>query len=614
MCGIAGVVGYREGARTDTREISALRDAQAHRGPDGAGSWISPDGRVGLGHRRLSIIDLSNRGHQPMSAEGGRYQLVFNGEIYNFALLRAELETQGFAFHSDSDTEVILNGYRAWGRGVLDRLSGMFAFALHDAETRETLLARDPLGIKPLYTLDDGRRLLFASEVQALHRVAGGGEVDPEALAYYLQWGSIAPPRTFYSRIRALPSGSWQQIRDRSVGEPTSYFQISDCLGQSEDMDEREAKTAARDALIQSARSHLVSDVPVGVFLSGGVDSSALLGLMSEAGEASLRSFTLAFDDPDLDESELARVSARTYGSDHTEIAIRTDEIGDRMPEAIHSLDQPTVDGVNSFFVAEAAAKAGLKVAVSGVGGDELFGGYGSFSRVPSIRRTYDRLAGIPLFPRLLARAVDASPRTRWRTRTSLALDFGGTYSGAYATCRMINTPREARSILAPQLADAVSACSPVEELARRVGADDLPEENRISALELQQYLEVQLLRDIDVVSMRHSLEVRTPLVDRDLLRALGRIPARFRLAGPAKRLLREAPRSAVPDAIWDRPKRGFTLPFDSWLRSGRIPLNLPEHPWLSGDELRRIRVAFESGRLHYSRIWQLLILREFMT
>jgi len=611
VCGICGSLEL-DARPVDGAAVGAMLRAMVHRGPDSGGQFEAPGLTAGI--RRLAVIDPAG-GTQPIANEDGTIEVVFNGEIYNFALLRAELEREGFEFHSDSDTEVILNGYRAWGRGILDRLSGMFAFALHDSKTRETLLARDPLGIKPLYTLDDGRRLLFASEVQALHKVAGGGDIDPEALAVYLQWGSIAPPRTFYSRIRALPSGCWQLIREGSVGEPKAYFQISDCLGRSEEMDEHEAKTAARDALRQSARSHLVSDVPVGVFLSGGVDSAALLGLMSETGGASLRTFTLAFDDPNLDERDLAKLSARTYGSDHTEIVMQVDEIGDRMPDAVRSLDQPTVNAVNSYFVAEAAAQAGLKVAVSGVGGDELFGGYGSFSRIPRIRSAYDKLARVPLLsPRLLARAVDATPRSRWRSRASLALDYGGTSAGAYVAERMINTQAEVRRIMAPEFADAVSACPPVKELEDRVRADSLPEEERISALELRQYLEIQLLRDIDAVSMRHSLEVRTPLVDRDLLCALGKIPARFRLAGPAKQMLREAPRPVVPDAIWDRPKRGFTLPFDSWLRSGRIPLEFPEHPLLSGDALRKIKAGFESGSLHFSRVWQLMILRDFLT
>ncbi|NQZ97428.1 MAG: asparagine synthase (glutamine-hydrolyzing) [Myxococcales bacterium] len=615
MCGIAGVVGYREDGRTDTREVTALRDAQSHRGPDDAGTWISPDGRVGLGHRRLSIIDLSPGGHQPMAAAGGRYQLVFNGEIYNFEALRAELQRLGFAFQSQSDTEVILHGYRAWGRGLLGRLRGMFAFALHDRDERETLLARDPLGIKPLYTLDDGSRLCFASEVQALRSVVGGGDVDPEGLASYLRWGSIVPPRTLYSRIRALPAGCWQRVRDRSVDEPTEYFRIEDCFGAADEMDEEEAHARLRDALLESARAHLVSDVPVGVFLSGGVDSAALLGLMSETGEASLRTITLAFDVEGLDESALARTSADLYGSEHTEVKIGVDEIGDRMPDAIRSLDQPTVDGVNSYFVSEAAVRAGLKVAIAGVGGDELFGGYGSFARIPRIRRTHDALSRLPLLqPAHLARGVDALPAWRWRSRMSLALDFGGSPAGAYFAERGINTAQETRALLAPELADAADAYDPVDELARRLRAEDLPEEERVSAFELRQYLQVQLLRDIDAVSMRHSLEVRPPLVDCELLRAVAKIPARHRLSGPAKRMLREAPRPPVANAIWNRTKQGFTLPFDHWLRTGRIALDLPEHPCLQGAAVQRVRDGFERGNLHFSRVWQLLVLRDFLT
>ena len=617
MCGIAGVVGYRAAGRTDERELLALRDAEAHRGPDDAGVWLSEDGRVGLGHRRLSIIDLSPLGHQPMASADGRYQLVYNGEIYNFEALRAELEDCGHEFRSSSDTEVILHGYREWGLGVLDRLGGMFAFAIHDCEERTTLLARDPLGIKPLYFADDGSRLLFASEIQALRQVTDDGGVDPEGLAGYLLWGSIAPPRTLYRRIRALPCGSWLRVEHEAVGEATAYFRLEEAFGRAEErMGPEEAAEALRAALADSARRHLVADVPVGCFLSGGVDSSALVGLLSGAHGAALRTVTLGFDVADLDESALAAQAARLYGSDHREIPIRIDDIRERLPDAIRALDQPSVDGINTYFVCEAAVRAGLKVAVSGVGGDELLGGYATFERVPRLRRVHSAVSSIPLLGSALApgaKLLGAVPSSRWASKLSLALAYGADDAGAYFAQRGIYSPREARALLVPELADAVEACDPVAALRRRVALDDLPEDERVSALEFRQYLQVQLLRDTDAVSMRHSLEVRTPLVDRELLLAAARVPAALRRAGPAKRHLRNAPTPPVPRALWDRPKQGFTLPFDRWLRTGGIPIRLPEHPWLRPDAVQRVARDFEAGRLHFSRLWLLLVLREFL-
>ena len=608
MCGIAGVIGVRGGGRTNEAELTALRDAQTHRGPDDAGLWLSGDSTVGLGHRRLSIIDLSATGHQPMSSADGRLHIVFNGEIYNFPALRKELEGLGHAFRSTSDTEVVLLGYREWGRGVLDRLRGMFAFALHDAEQCETLLARDPLGIKPLYWTDDGRRVLFASEVQALRRVADDGGLDPEGLALCLLWGSIPPPRTLHRGIRALAPGCWARIRQGGIEEPTPFWRLEDAFGRDEPHSEAEAALAAREALEDTARAHLVADVPVGAFLSGGVDSSALVGLLS-AEQARLRTVTLSFDVADLDEGPLAREAAELYGTDHREIPIRVDEIRERMPDAIRALDQPSVNGVNTYFVSDAAVRAGLKVAVSGVGGDEVFGGYTSFERVPRIQRIRRAL---PVGGALAASAVDLLPGGRVTSRVSNGLRFGADLTGAYVAERSLFTPAEVRRLLAPELADAV--IDPAAELRERVGASALPEAERVSALELRQYMLAQLLRDTDAVSMRHSLEVRTPLVDRELLERACRIPPRLRHAGPAKRRLREAPRPPVPDALWNRRKQGFTLPFDHWLATGGIELRLPEHDCLRPDAMQSLVTRFRAGRVHFSRVWILHVLAHYLS
>jgi asparagine synthase (glutamine-hydrolysing) len=590
---------------------------QRHRGPDGEGLWISTDGRVGFGHRRLAIVDLSPLGSQPMATPDGQLHVVYNGEIYNFPALRAELEALGHRFASTSDTEVLLHGYRAWGHGLLERLRGMFAFALHDAARGETLLARDPLGIKPLYLADDGRRLVFASEVRAIRSVCDGGGLDPEGLATFLLWGSIAAPRTLHRGIRALPAGSWLRVSARGVEGPRTYFRLEDEFGHSEVMGAEEAARRMRDALVESARHHLMADVPVGSFLSGGVDSSAVIGLLAEVHDAPICTVNLAFDVPELDESRLAREAARFYGAEHHEVPIRIEEIRDRMPDALRALDQPSIDGPNTYFVSEAAVKAGLKVAVSGVGGDELFGGYTSFARIPQILRYRARAAAIPGIGAALApaaRAIEALlPRTRSGSRLVRALAFGGDHAGAYYAERGLFSPGEVRRLLAPELAEAVDACEPREALRQRLAVDTLPEDERVSALELRQYLEVQLLRDTDAVSMAHSLEVRTPLVDRDLLRAAARVPATLRRAGPAKRLLREAPRPPLPPALWQRRKQGFTLPFEHWLRSGGIPVQLPTHPSLDPAAVRAVERDFARGRVHWSRVWALIVLREFI-
>jgi asparagine synthase (glutamine-hydrolysing) len=616
MCGIAGIVAYRDGPPVAKQEVEALRDEQRHRGPDDAGLWTSPDDRVGFGHRRLSIVDLSPLGHQPMRSDDGRFTITFNGEIYNFRELRRELEACGHGFRSNSDTEVLLHGYRQWGLRLLDRLRGMFAFALHDAAQGETLLARDPLGIKPLYLADDGRRLAFASEVQPLRRVLGDGGLDPEGLATYLMWGSIGAPRTLYRGIRALPAASWLRVRAGGVEGPVVYWRLTDELGRARDCSEAEAGEALRAALLDSVRHHMVSDVPVGAFLSGGVDSSALVGLMAELMAGPVRSVTLSLDVAELDESKLAGLAARRYGTQHHDVPIRLEEVRERVGDAVRALDQPSIDGINTFFVSEAAAKTGLKVAVSGVGGDELFGGYLSFERIPRIRGLRDRLARWPgggTAAGLTGRALAGVVRSRTASKLARALALGGDDAGAYVAERGLFAPWEARALLAPELGEAALACDPVPELRERVGAAALPEDERVCALEFRQYLECQLLRDTDATAMRHSLEVRTPLVDRELLRAAARIPAPLRRAGPAKRALREAVLPPIPPELWQRRKQGFTLPFEQWLRSGGIPIRLPDHPWLRAGAMRAVLEGFRRGRVHWSRLWALLVLREFL-
>jgi len=616
MCGIAGILSLQPGLQVDRARLERLRDLQTHRGPDDAGTWLSADGRIGLAHRRLSIIDLSPSGHQPMATSDGLLQIVFNGEIYNFRDLRRELEALGHRFHSESDTEVILLGYREWGEQVLPRLRGMFAFGLHDARRGETLLARDPLGIKPLYYAEDRGFAHFASEVQALRGVVAAGDVDPEALAVYLCWGSVAAPRTLYRNVRALPAGSSLWIGRDRVASPHPYYALSEEIGHSQPMDAAEAQERIRSALLDSVRCHLVADVEVGSFLSGGVDSTVLVSLMSELHDGPISTVNLAFDVPELDESGLASKAAELFQTRHHTIPIGVEEARAEIAHALASLDQPSIDGVNVYFVSQAAVRAGLKVAVSGVGGDELFGGYASFRIVPGIRRTYSVLERAPILGRALpwaGQAFQHAGQGRLRSRIGRVLSYGATDEGAYFSTRTIFPDWEVRSLLAVSVRDALEAADPISDPARRLGLEHLPEVERVSALQIDKYLKMQLLRDSDAMSMRHSLELRTPLVDHVLLREVFRVPAPLRQAGPAKLRLREACRPPLPPDFWQRKKRGFTLPFDHWLRGGELPLSLPEHPYLDGDAVRRVEADHRAGRARWPQLWALLVLGRFL-
>jgi asparagine synthase (glutamine-hydrolysing) len=333
---------------------------------------------------------------------------------------------------------------------------------------------------------------------------------------------------------------------------------------------------------------------------------------MAELHGTPVRSVTLALDQASLDESKLARVASTVYRTHHHEVPIHIEEVRERLPDAVRALDLPSIDGVNTFFVAEATARQGLKVAVSGVGGDELFGGYASFDRIPRMRSIHDRLSALPGGRPLLgtlARALPRFPPYAATAKLARAAAFAGDDPGAYYVDRGLFSPEEARTLLSPELAPALDGADPRRSILERLRLDDLPHEERVSALEMRRYLEVQLLRDTDVMGMRHSLEIRTPLVDRDLLRAALHVPAVLRRSGPAKRMLREAPRPAVPEALWRRRKQGFTLPFDTWLRNGAVPIDRLELPGFRTSAIAGVVGDFRSGRMHWTRVWALVVL-----
>src|SRR5262249_18892377 len=416
MCGIAGVYGYRPTAKSvDHDELVRMRDHMAARGPDGSGDWYSTDDRVGFGHRRLSIIDLSSRGAQPMQTPDGRLVVTFNGEIYNYRALRSRLEAKGYVFRSNSDTEVLLHLYAELGHQMLRELRGMFAFGLWDSQQQQLLLARDPYGIKPLYYADDGSTLRFASQVKAL--MAGRAvsrDPDPAGWVGFYLFGSVPEPFTTYRQVRALPAGSFVKVDQRGLGAPTHYYSIartySEAQGRALSAVTAKEKTKAlvQKALLDSVRHHLVADVPVGAFLSAGVDSGALVSLMREAGQQDIQTVTLAFDEfrgKRDDEAPEAEAVARFYATRHTTRVVSKNEFQSDLPAIFEAMDQPTIDGINVWFVSKAAHELGLKVAISGLGGDELFGGYSSFHDLPSCVRWMAAPSSIPFFGRAVRHA-----------------------------------------------------------------------------------------------------------------------------------------------------------------------------------------------------------------
>jgi len=564
MCGIAALFAYGDGApAVDAAEIEAITERMRPRGPDAGGTWISGDSRVALGARRLAIIDLSDEGTQPMTDVDGELRIVFNGEIYNYRELRARLDRLGARFHSTTDTEVLLQLYRHDGAQMVELLRGMFAFAIWDPRERRMFVARDPYGIKPLYVADDGQTFRAASTVKAL---LAGGRVsrahDPTGVAGFWLMGSVPEPHTIFRSIRAVEAGTSFFVDQRGINASRRYYSIASTFARGVH-DEAAARLVQpnillRELVTDSLRHHLVSDVPVGAFLSSGIDSTALVALATEASATPPRTVTLRFEEfvgRDFDEAPLAERFARQIGSDHVTRLVTRDEFAADLPKFFDAMDQPTIDGTNTWFVSKAASEGGLKVAISGLGGDELFGSYPSFRELPRIVAA----AGLPFVGRAAGR-MRSNPKVRALGR------YGMTWSGAYLLKRGLFLPDDLASLMGADAArEGLERLAMIDHIRAAIAPDPGTPFGRVAALEASLYMRNQLLRDTDWASMAHSLEVRTPLVDATLLRQIA--PLLMVEKQRCKQHFAESPTNPLPAWLSDRKKTGFTVPLAEWMQ-----------------------------------------------
>ena len=575
MCGINGIFAYHSAA-SEPKETELLntREAMRARGPDGTGLWWSSDRRCGLGHRRLSIIDLSDRASQPMASHDGRLIIVFNGEIYNYRQLRAELEAAGTHFRTTSDTEVILSLYEQRGGEMVRRLRGMFALAIWDVARGGLFLARDPYGIKPLYTANDGWTFRFASQVKAL-LASGHVSRDPEpaGIVGFHLFGSVPEPFTPYREVRALPAGHTQWVDHAGPREPKAFANLAETLAKDANtrLSAGEIRERVRVGVLDSVRAHLVADVEVGVFLSAGVDSGALLGCMRDAGHQEIRAVTLAFDEfrgTSEDEAPLASRVCKHYGAHHVVRHLSQQEFVEDLPAILDAMDQPSIDGVNTWFVSKAAKEAGLKVAISGLGGDELLGGYPSFVDVPRWRRRFGALACVPglgFVARNVCNRV-APDFSRARPKALGVLEHSGTWAGAYLLRRGLFLPNELQQVMdAEVVREGMRRLNPLRRLGASLRPDPGSDVARVCALESAHYMRNQLLRDADWAGMAHSLEIRVPLVDFVLLGELAPALAAI-VPGAGKATLAAAPTVALPNEVVTRAKSGFSVPTGAWI------------------------------------------------
>ena len=634
MCGIAGIIGRLD--EPNRAALERMSDAMVHRGPDTSGTWVSAqDARCWgamLAHRRLSILDLSPAGAQPMVDPVTGHVVVLNGEIYNFGDLRRRLAAEGQEFQSTGDTAVMLRALGLHGKSAVSWLRGMFAFACWDPKQRRLLLARDPLGIKPLYLArssdpDAGWSVAFASELRALlaSGLLGTPHLDPQAVASGVWNGFVVGPGTAVKGVDLLWPGRLLEL-DGSGKEvrQEDFWRIPD-RAPDPAMDEDGLAAILEEGL----RLHLASDVPLAVFLSGGVDSSVMANLAQRAAQRPIHTFTLAFEEQELNEGPIAKRIAAAIGTQHHEVLLTEGRFVENLGAALDSLDQPTFDGLNAYYMSHAIRAAGFTVALSGTGGDELFGGYTSYRQLPVLQRWSQRAAWVPRCLQVAAATVatwplrrsgaTVPPQTRWAKLPEMVLhgdDLLALYQVAYA----LFLPNFQRELLAPGFAEVLSDGLPTA-MRQRVIAETRTRTplSAISVMEQRLFLGERLLRDNDVASMASSLEQRMPLVDQVLCESVNRLPdqARYQPLG-RKAMLRRIGLRGLDPALFERPKSGFVLPFDRWIQRGlkdAIDQTLRDPQaiapvGLDPAAVERLWRAFLDGApgMYWSRVWSIYV------
>ena len=616
MCGIFALIGAADAALG--RRVA---DCLHHRGPDDSGVWASDRGTpVTMASTRLSIIDLSPAGHMPMHSADGRMVIVYNGEVYNFRELRAELEGRGEKFQSQSDTEVVLAAYRCWGSQCVQRLRGMFAFAIWDIDKQQLFAARDRLGIKPLYWTESVRGLAIASELKGL--LAGGlapRELDLQALHHYLTFYSVPPPHTMLAGVHALLPGhslTWQAGRV-SVQQ---YWDLPATHAHRQPADYEDARRELRRLLEETIRLRMIADVPVGAFLSGGMDSSAVVALMTRISGARLKTFSVGFqaEGRQIDERSFARQVAARYDTDHAEVLVDGGQVAAQLPQFVRAMDQPTGDGLNTFLVSQAAAQH-VKVALSGLGGDELFAGYRQFQYLQQADSWARWWQHTPRWLRAVARSGSqlVAAAAGWPAIAEVPAWLSGDFLSRYLRTRTLFDEDNKLRLYAGKLRHSGNVVRSADALMAYCDANEPNVIPKVTRLELKGYMAHMLLRDTDAMSMAHSLEVRVPLIDHQLVEFAVGLPAEWKMrGGRPKAILADALADVLPQTVLARRKQGFEIPLGSWLRNELrtvledtlAPATLTRRGLFDVQRVAGLRADFLAGRGAYMRVWALVV------
>ena len=596
MCRIAGIIDPNSNDGLLLASVTKMESSMRHGGPDDEGVYITHNGTCGLGHRRLSIIDLSSDGHQPMFNDDKSVSLVFNGEIYNFLEIRKRLQEKGYTFFSKTDSEVIIKAYEEWGEDSFKMLNGMFAFALEDQKKKQLYLVRDTSGIKPLYYYINNSFLIFASEVKAFKTIDIPFEVNKEWEVLFLTFGRLPEPYTTLKNVLMLPQGSFLKYEfDRQRHSIKKYFEFSFTHTIK---NKKQAIELLRETLLGAVERHLISDSPLGVFLSGGIDSSILALLAAQKAPTHLRTLSIIFNEESYSEKKYQDLIAKKINSKHSYYKITEEGFNTNLPDIFEAMDQPTLDGINTYFISKAAKEEGLKVVLSGLGADELLGGYPSFRRISSV----ETIKKIPSFVFDIAYpflSYDYQKLSFLTINDDLGtyLFLRGLFS-AKTTAKLLNLEEEF-----------------VKEVLQKMYFKDrlngIHGGNKASWMETNMYMKNQLLKDSDIMSMWHSLELRVPFLDREFIKAVFSIDPAIKFGGKPKELLIEAFKDILPEEIWNRPKQGFTFPFKEWMKKTPYVKKLEN---IDNKEFLKVKAKFEKNEVHWGRLWSLAVINEWRT
>jgi asparagine synthase (glutamine-hydrolysing) len=623
MCGINGIYGLKN-IQAAKEKVQLMNNCMKHRGPDDEGTFAEEN--IALGHRRLSIIDLSAAGHQPMASFDNRYQIVYNGELYNYKELKFELQRviagsgqQAYFFQTNTDTEVIIAAYARWGAECLKHFNGMFAFAIWDSHSKELFVARDRLGIKPLYYFYTNGIFAFSSEIRSLlSNNIIPRKIDQDGLCDYLCYQTVHAPNTIVKGVKMLMPGHYVTINSADVRIKEYWSLTGNISDASNGKSYEEVCKDVNRLLTAAVERRLIADVPFGAFLSGGIDSSAIVGLMSRVSAEKVKTFSVTFDESEFSEAKYAQMIAKKFNTDHHEIRLSPEDFLKELPNALKAMDHPSGDGPNTYVVSKATKNAGITMALSGLGGDELFAGYDVFKRSLELNRK-NWLNLVPRFVRSMGGSLltKAKPGIASEKIAQLIRQDRINFNSFYPLSRQVLMDEQILKLINKEVL-------PVNRVREIIGASEAEIQSvmsKTSVAEISTYMQNVLLRDTDQMSMAHALEVRVPFIDYTLVEYVLGVPDKYKSTESPKKLLVDSLGDLLPGEIVNRPKMGFTFPWKHWMKNElktfceQRMLALSKRKIFHGREVMKLWNDFLSDDpgITWSRIWFLVVLENWL-